>query len=110
QDITRLMDMLKDSGVSNAVFDPTLMRGFDYYTDIIFEVFDTHPDNNRAMFGGGRYSGMMELFGVEQLEAVGFGMGDYTLLNFLESHKLLPKLRPETDVYVVLIGDVYTKA
>lgn len=110
KDITQLLKLLDASKVSNAVFDPTLMRGFDYYTDIVFEVFDTHPDNNRAMFGGGRYSGMMELFGAEQLEAVGFGMGDYTLLNFLDSHKLMPKLRPETDVYVVLIGDVYEKA
>jgi len=37
-------------------------------------------------------------------------MGDVTLQNFLEAHDLLPKLRPETDVYVVLIGDVYDKA
>lgn len=110
QDITRLIAMLEASGISNAVFDPSLMRGFDYYTDIVFEVFDTHPDNNRAMFGGGRYSGMMELFGAEQLEAVGFGMGDYTLINFLESHNLLPQLHSGTDIYVVLIGDVYEKA
>jgi histidyl-tRNA synthetase len=37
-------------------------------------------------------------------------MGDVTLQNFLETHKLLPDLHPETDVYVVLIGDVYEKA
>lgn len=112
-EIKALMELLKKSGISNAVFDPSLMRGFDYYTDIVFEVFDTHPDNKRAMFGGGRYNGLMELFGVEQLEAVGFGMGDYTLLNFLESHKLLPEIRTETDIYVILIGDqaeMYTKA
>jgi histidyl-tRNA synthetase len=109
-DIKRLMNLLQDSGITNAIFDPSLMRGFDYYTDIVFEVFDNHPDNNRAMFGGGRYSGMMELFGAEQLEAVGFGMGDHTLLNFLQSHELLPELRSETDVCVILIGDVYEKA
>jgi len=33
-------------------FSPRLMRGFDYYDGMIFEMFDTHPDNNRAMFGG----------------------------------------------------------
>lgn len=109
KDITRVLDMLEASGVSNAVFEPSLMRGFDYYTDIVFEVFDNNPDNNRSMFGGGRYSGMMELFGAEQLEAVGFGMGDYTLINFLESHDLLPTLDNPVDVYVVLIGDIYDK-
>jgi histidyl-tRNA synthetase len=33
-------------------FKPALMRGFDYYDGMVFEVFDKHPDNNRAMFGG----------------------------------------------------------
>lgn len=102
----KLLKMLKDLGINNVSFDPSLMRGFDYYTDIVFEVFDTHPDNNRAMFGGGRYDGLVEQFGVEAIPTVGFAMGDITLANFLESHKLLPDLHPETDVYVALIGDV----
>jgi len=86
------------------------MRGFDYYTDIVFEVFDTHPENNRSMFGGGRYDGLVGLFGVEPVPTVGFGMGDVTLQNFLETHKLLPVAKPDTDVYVVLVGDVYVPA
>lgn len=109
-ELKKLMEVLEDSRVTNAVFDITLMRGFDYYTDIVFEVFDKHPENNRSMFGGGRYDGLVGLFGVEPVPTVGFGMGDVTLQNFLEAHDLLPKLRPETDVYVVLIGDVYDKA
>lgn len=110
QELARLMKLLTDSGVSNVVFDPSLMRGFDYYTDIVFEVFDNDPDNNRSMFGGGRYDGLVAAFGVEPVPTVGFGMGDVTLQNFLETHKLLPQLRSETDIYVVLIGDVYEKA
>lgn len=109
-DIKSLMQFLKDSGVSNAIFDITVMRGFDYYTDIVFEVFDTDPENNRSMFGGGRYDGLVGMFGVEPVPTVGFGMGDVTLANFLESHGLMPKLRSETDIYVVLVGDVYVKA
>jgi len=109
-ELKQLMETLKDARIDNAVFDITLMRGFDYYTDIVFEVFDKHPENNRSMFGGGRYDGLVGLFGVEPVPTVGFGMGDVTLQNFLEAHDLLPKLRPETDVYVVLIGDVYKDA
>jgi histidyl-tRNA synthetase len=90
-------------------FDITLMRGFDYYTNIVFEVFDTDPENNRSMFGGGRYDGLVELFGVEPLPIVGFGMGDVTLQNFLESHHLMPVIHPETDAVAILIGDVYSK-
>ena len=49
-----ILETLKNLGISNAKFDLTLLRGFDYYTGIVFEIFDEHPDNRRAMFGGGR--------------------------------------------------------
>lgn len=110
QDIKRLMDILDDARVPNVVFDITIMRGFDYYTGIVFEIFDNDPDNNRSMMGGGRYDGLVGLFGVEPVPTVGFGWGDVTLQNFLEGHDLLPNLRSDTDVYVVLIGEVYEKA
>jgi histidyl-tRNA synthetase len=109
-ELRQLMVLLTESGITNAVFDPTLMRGFDYYTDIVFEVFDNHPDNNRSMFGGGRYDGLVGLFGVEPVPTVGFGMGDVTLQNFLEVHSLLPTLKPEADAVVILLGDIYPKA
>ncbi len=108
--IQPLIELLRKSYVTNVRFDPTLMRGFDYYTDIVFEVFDNHPDNNRSMFGGGRYDGLVGMFGVEPVPTVGFGMGDVTLANFLELHNLVPKLRPKTDLYVALIGDVYDRS
>jgi histidyl-tRNA synthetase len=109
--LKQLMSMLAESRVTNAKFDITLMRGFDYYTDMVFEVADTDPENNRSMFGGGRYDGLVGMFGVDPVPTVGFAMGDVTLQNFLESHGLLPKLHPETDAYVILIGEnTYEKA
>jgi histidyl-tRNA synthetase len=110
KDLQKLMDSLRERRITNAVFDMTLMRGFDYYTDIVFEVFDTDPENNRSMFGGGRYDGLVGLFGVEPVPTVGFGMGDVTLQRFLESHDLLPALRTETDIYAIVVGDVFDKA
>lgn len=110
QELKKLIGLLHKSNIKNVSFDFTLMRGFDYYTDIVFEVFDTNPENNRSMFGGGRYDGLIGLFGVDPVPTVGFGMGDVTLANFLETHDLLPKLSSETHVYVVLIGDVYEYA
>lgn len=110
KELQRLLSRLSKAGVTNATFDPTIMRGFDYYTDIVFEVFDRHPDNNRSMLGGGRYDGLVGLFGVAPVPTVGFGWGDVTLENFLEIHDLLPDLKAETDVYVALIGDVTAAA
>lgn len=109
-ELANLMYMLESAGISNFEFDITVMRGFDYYTDIVFEVFDQNPDNNRSMMGGGRYDGLIGLFGVEPVPTVGFGLGDVTMQNFLEGHDLMPPIRTETDVYVVLVGEVYVEA
>jgi histidyl-tRNA synthetase len=105
QEIDVLLGQLQTAGIKNAIFDPTIMRGFDYYTGIIFEVIDTNSENNRSMMGGGRYDGLVGLFGVAPVPTVGFGWGDVTLENFLRSHSLMPYLKPETDLYVALLGD-----
>lgn len=110
RELKQLIGLLADAKIDNVVFDITLMRGFDYYTDIVFEVFDTHPENNRAMFGGGRYDGLVGMFNVEPIPTVGFGMGDVTMENFLEVHELLPKLKSKTDLFVILVGDVFDKS
>lgn len=95
-----IIDSLNARGVTNVVFDPTLARGFDYYTGLIFEVFDESPENNRSLFGGGRYDGLVAAFGGEPIPAVGFGMGDVTLLDFLATHSLVPKPRTVPHLYV----------
>ena len=108
--IATVLSMLAKAGASNARFDITLMRGFDYYTGLVFEVFDLHPDNNRAMFGGGRYDGLVGMFGVDPVPTVGFGQGDVGMQLFLESHGLLPKLNSETELYAVVFEGYYEKA
>ena len=104
-EVKQLFSMLKKIGIENAVFDITLMRGFDYYTGTVFEFFDTHPENNRAMFGGGRYDGLVGLFGAEPISAVGIAPGLSTTELFLESHGLLPELKTSTDVYIATLGE-----
>lgn len=79
----------KDIG-PNIVSDPSLARGQTYYTGMVFEIFDTNKENARALAGGGRYDNLLELFDVEPVPAVGFGMGDIALRDFLETHKLKP--------------------
>ena len=73
-------------------------------------MFDQNPDNNRSMFGGGRYDGLVGMFGVEGLPVVGFGMGDIVLMEFLNGHGLLPELKAATEVVVIPIGDVMPAA
>lgn len=105
EDVRRLTVMLDAMGVKNLSFDVTLMRGLDYYTGTVFEAFDLHPDNNRAMFGGGRYDGLVGLFGAEPIPTVGMAPGLSTTELFLRSHNLLPELGPTTEVGIVVIDD-----
>ena len=88
--LTERLRALKERGVSNAVFDAGITRGFDYYTGMVFEVFDTNTANPRALFGGGRYDGLVALWGGDPIPAIGFALGDVTLADFLETHGLTP--------------------
>jgi histidyl-tRNA synthetase len=103
EELRALYQLLKETGISEYVaFDPTVLRGMDYYTGTVFEIYDTSPENRRAMFGGGRYDNLLGLFGNHKLSGVGFGMGDVGLRNFLEVHGLLAPLGPPVDVFVSL--------
>jgi histidyl-tRNA synthetase len=105
-ELRALFKTLKESGVSDQiVFDPTILRGLDYYTGTVFEMYDISPENNRAIFGGGRYDNLVGLFGKHTLSGNGFGLGDVTFQNFLETHKLIPALPAACEVFVGLPKD-----
>ncbi len=95
---------LEGCGVGSFVMDGNIARGFDYYTGMVFEVFDTHTDNPRAMFGGGRYDNLVGQYGKEAVPAVGFAMGDVIARDFLETHALLTDLSPTTHLYLAPVN------
>ncbi|MCW7488155.1 histidine--tRNA ligase [Leptospira meyeri] len=97
---------LKTIGLDDIVyFDPSVVRGFDYYTGFIFEIFDTSPQNKRSLYGGGRYDNLIGLFSNEELSGIGFGLGDVTLQNFLTAHDLLPNFANDSTVYIPLLDE-----
>lgn len=101
-DVAKMIEDFRAAGIGNLLYAPEVVRGFNYYTGIVFEVFDTHPENNRSLFGGGRYDNLTELFDDEPLPGVGFGMGDVTIRDFLKVRGLLPEYRPPTHLYVAV--------
>jgi histidyl-tRNA synthetase len=106
QELKSVINTLNSQNIKNCVFDPTLMRGFDYYTGIVFEVFDLNPINMRSLFGGGRYDNLVDLFGVDSVPAVGFGMGDVTIQDYLETYNLIPKLKTTTYITICTIDEL----
>lgn len=107
-----LMDVLlslQKLGITNVHFDASIARGFDYYTGIVFEIFDTSPENNRAMLGGGRYDNLTGLFGGEPITGIGFGFGDVVMRDFLTTHNLLPSTVSVTSPTLIIVPTDETK-
>ena len=94
---------LSELGITNVVFNKSLARGFDYYNGTIFEIFDVSGENNRSLLGGGRYDNLTRMFSDETISGIGFGMGDVTMRDFLETHKLLPVNLSSTSATLVII-------
>ncbi len=107
-ELQELQERLKNQGVQNAIIDIKITRGFEYYTGMVFEVFDTNAENPRSLFGGGRYDTLIEKYGGEAVPAVGFAMGDMVTRDFLETHKLLPALPPVTRLYLAPLNEKNT--
>ncbi len=114
---TKLQGILADlaaRGLSDFVqVDLTIVRGLAYYTGLVFEVFD-RGGKERALAGGGRYDGLLELMsdGKVKMPALGFGMGDVVLANMLDEipaakamrDAWLAKRRP-AEIYVIIADD-----
>jgi histidyl-tRNA synthetase len=82
-------------------YDPTIVRGLDYYTGLVFEIFDKNPENRRALCGGGAYANLLQIFNEPALPGIGFGLGDVTLTDFLKTHNLMPAFaKPEIDLLI----------
>ncbi len=106
-EINNVINALTDLGYGELVeFDPSVIRGFDYYDGLVFEAVDKHPDIRRSMFGGGRYNGLAEIFGEKNFPAVGFAPGDEVTKIFLENWGLIDtkKFGAQAKYYLPLLS------
>ena len=72
------------------IFDPTLVRGCDYYTGAIFEV--SVDEANGSIGGGGRYDKLIETLGGPNIPAVGFAFGFERVVDVIQKLNLLPEI------------------
>ena len=107
-DTDRLTGLFRLIDKKYAVLDLSIVRGLAYYTDIVFEAFDT-KNELRSILGGGEYNNLIKDFGGEETPAVGLGMGDAVLLELLKSQKKLP-IFENTTVFIATIGSVLKDA
>lgn len=103
--LEELRDALDAYDIAEQVtFDLSIVRGLAYYTGLVFEVFDTKGDL-RAVCGGGRYDELVQLFGGEEVSAVGFAIGDAVIEELMKREDVWPEEELSTDVYVLPVSD-----
>jgi histidyl-tRNA synthetase len=75
-----------DTGTEDVfVLDPSITRGLDYYTGIVFETFLNDIPQIGSVCSGGRYDNLLELYSKESLSGVGASIGLDRLIAGLES-------------------------
>ncbi len=84
--------------------DPTLVRGFDYYTKTVFEFTCDRLGAQSGIGGGGRYDGLVEQLGGPPTPGIGFGTGLERIVLALEASGLTPA-GPPLDVYLAVPDD-----
>jgi len=110
KELTSFLQLLEDADISEyCTFSPGVVRGLDYYTGIVYEVFDTGKENIRSIFGGGRYDDLLSLFSDEKITGTGFGMGVLMFSLFLKTYNLIPEEIREKDytdtIYITSISE-----
>lgn len=109
-ELIKFEKLLLETGISDyCKFSSSTVRGLDYYTGIIYEVYDTGTENKRSIFGGGRYDDLLSIFSDEKITGTGFGMGVYTLYLFLNTYNLIPEDIKEKDysdtIYIASLNE-----
>jgi len=101
--IVQLFDTLKNRGVHNIRINFGIVRGLDYYSGIVFEVFERGFDVG-ALVGGGRYDTLTKAFGRNDLGATGAAGGVERIVLLLEKQKVDLQIG-DARVSVVFVND-----
>ncbi len=101
----RVLEYLDELGIPYQM-DPHLVRGLDYYTKTVFEIFPNSTDSDlaqSAIGGGGRYDGLAEMLGGRSTPAAGFSIGLDRCYNLIKENA--QPASQDVDVFIAQLGD-----
>ena len=84
-----LIDSLENRGVSNVRINFGIVRGLDYYSGMVFEVFDKNSTLG-ALAGGGRYDSLTKAFGRDDIGATGVAGGVERIILTMQEQGIIP--------------------
>jgi len=86
--------------------NPTLVRGLDYYTKTVFEIFSSSLAENIALGGGGRYDKLVKLLGGKDTPACGAAVGIERVINLMKAQKIEITGKEDIHVFLAQLGDL----
>jgi len=106
---TKVLEYLDEMDITYS-FNPYLIRGLDYYTRTIFEIWSQDDDKEQtALGGGGRYNNLVEILGGNLTPSCGCGIGLERVILKLEEqnliHQLISKKKDHYDVCIIQLGE-----
>ena len=98
--IPKVLKTLDENGVSYEV-NYNLVRGLDYYNDVIFEVITNDEKSQNAILGGGRYDCLVESLGGPEVNSFGFGLGIERLSDLIiaTNNSVLDEYERSADIF-----------
>jgi histidyl-tRNA synthetase len=106
-ELKALIDSLENRGVSNVRINFGIVRGLDYYSGIVFEVFDKNSTLG-ALAGGGRYDTLTKAFSREDIGATGVAGGVERIILTMQEQKIISETKQKR-VAVLYINDEMQK-
>jgi histidyl-tRNA synthetase len=92
------------------IINPQLVRGLDYYTKTVFEIWSEAEDGKKlSLGGGGRYDGLVKMMGGEDTPAIGFAMGMERLILEMKRVQAKPYKIPRPKVFLAQLGNLAKK-
>lgn len=87
-----------------------LVRGLDYYTRTVFEIWPKFPEfkdpAQYSLGGGGRYDGLIEMLGGKSTPAMGFALGVERIIEIMKEKDVKIPARDVSDIFIVQLGDL----
>ena len=105
--LKQLFDSLENRGVSNVRINFGIVRGLDYYSGMVFEVFDKNSSLG-ALAGGGRYDSLTSAFGRQDIGATGVAGGVERIILTMQEQKIIPESN-QNRIAVIYVNDEMQK-
>lgn len=91
------------------VINPQLVRGLDYYTRTVFEIWSLSDESKKSLGGGGRYDSLIKNLGGEETPAIGFGLGLDRLVLEMKRVKAKSYEAPTPKIFIAQLGNLAKK-